>query len=149
MTLIPDRSLCQKTCRDFGDAVCSSTVAIKYDHDAFCKRTDPQCKCCCDPVCSGDVDQDDIDAAKKEFDKKMMKAKEDNEAEGKATEGDDDIEQDQGTAEEQDEEESDAQSPNGDEEMEEDDAEEDEEEEEVEEEDASMQDDKTETGDND
>ena len=40
--------------------------------------------------------QDDIDAAKKEFDKKMMKAKEGNEAEGKATEGDD--EQNQGTS---------------------------------------------------
>ena len=31
--------------------------AVKYDHDDFCKRNAPECKCCCDPVCTGKVDQ--------------------------------------------------------------------------------------------
>jgi len=52
-TELEDRGKCAETCREFGDRACGTGHALKYDHDDFCRRGEPKCRCCCRPVCRG------------------------------------------------------------------------------------------------
>lgn len=56
-TQLKDRADCKPTCKEFGDRLCGG-LALKYDHDDYCKRDAKECKCCCQPVCKPGVSTD-------------------------------------------------------------------------------------------
>ncbi len=59
-TSVNGRKTCADTCREFGDRVCRPSIALKYDHDYACKRNEPRCQCCCQPVCKGRSQPDSL-----------------------------------------------------------------------------------------